>query len=186
MPIETPTKIKIISDALILLGEKPLESLSDNRYGATVGSNLFERIYEALLQSNRWRFSMTKGALSLLVAEPLNEWKNAFQLPSDLLLPVGVYPSVPYEIYADHLYSNASEIELDYMFKPEVSELPAYFALLLTYDLAQNMAKPITESDATAQKWERAFIRQKAIAQYADAQGRPNKAIRHSPFTQVR
>lgn len=186
MPIEVPSKVKLISDALVLLGEKPLESLSDNRYGATVGANIFERLYEALLQSNRWRFACTKGALSQLVDAPLNEWTYAYQLPSDMLLPIGVFPACPYEIYADHLYTNASSVELDYMFKPEVSELPAYFALLLTYELAQNMSKPITESDGTAQWWGRAYVAQRDRAMFADAQGRPNKTITHSPFTQVR
>lgn len=186
MPIETNSKITLIAKALVLLGEEPIVSLSDNRYGATVGSNMFELVYEAELQSNRWRFAMKKGALSLLVGVPLNQWQNAFQLPADMLIPIGVFPPVPYEIYADRIYTNASIVELDYMFKPEVTSCPAYFCLLLTYALARNMAKPITESDTTAQKWEREYIRQKAIAQFADAQGRPSQRIFSSPFTDVR
>jgi hypothetical protein len=53
VPIEESTKVGLISKALILCGEKPLTSLTDDRYGATVGVNLFELIYEAELQSNR-------------------------------------------------------------------------------------------------------------------------------------
>lgn len=186
MPIETPTKIKLISDALVLLGEKPASSLTENRFGVTVGANLFERIYENELQSNRWRFAITKGALSRLVAEPLNEWTYAYQLPSAMLLPIGVYPSVRYEIYADHLYANASSIEMDYMFKPEVSELPAYFSMLLTYALARDMVKSITESDNGVQIFQQKYVMQRDRAMFSDAQGRPNKPITHSPFTAVR
>ncbi len=104
MAIETNSKVDLISKALILCGEEPLNSLSDNRYGATVGANLFEMLYENEIQSNRWRFAMTKSALSKLVAAPLNQWKNAFQLPPDMLLPIGVFPvDLNYEIYATHL-----------------------------------------------------------------------------------
>lgn len=187
MAIETNSKIDIISKALILCGETPLNSLSDNRYGAQVGSNLFEVLYENELQSNRWRFAMTKKALSRLVATPLNQWTYAFQLPSDMLLPVGVYPvDLEYEIYGDRLYSNRTSIELDYMFKPEVTALPAYFTTLLTYALARDMIKPITESDSAMQLMEQKYQRQRSLAMHADAQGRPAKPIAHSPFTTVR
>lgn len=186
MSIETGTKIKIISDALILCGETPLNSLSDNRYGAQVGANLFEVIYEAELQSNRWRFACTKAALSRITAAPLNEWQYAFQLPTDMLLPIGVYPRSSYEIYASHLYTNNSAVELDYMFKPEVSRLPAFFRLLMVYAMAKDMIKPITESDAAVQLMTGKYNIQRNKAMYADSQGRPNKAIVDSPFTDAR
>jgi hypothetical protein len=185
--IETQSKINLISKALILLGETPLQSLSDNRYGATVGANLFEVIYENELQSNRWRFATTKDSLSRLVAEPLNEWTYAYQLPmNDMLLPIGVYPKVPYEIYGTHLYTDAESVELDYMFKPDVSRCPAYFALLMTYALARDMVKPLTESDSGVRVMEAKYQMQRARAMYADAQGRPAKTIISSPFVEVR
>lgn len=184
--IETSTKIGLISKALILCGENPLSALSDNRYGATVGSNLFELIYEAELQSNRWRFNCTKRALSRITAVPLNEWQYAYQLPSNLLLPIGVYPKAPYEIYADHIQTNQSSIELDYQFKPDITSVPAYFALLMTYALAKDMIKPITESDAAVTIMTAKYNVQRSRSQYADAQGRPNRPIADSPFTSNR
>lgn len=184
--IQTATKIKMISDALVLCGEKPLNSLSDNRYGATVGANLFELLYENELQTNRWRFNCTKKQLSRLTASPLNEWQYAFQKPSDCLLPVGSYPRVNYEIYGNHIYTNQATFALEYQFKPDVSELPAYFNLLMVYDLAQNMIKPITESDTAVTLMNKAYARQRALAQFADAQARPNKPIVDSPFTDIR
>lgn len=186
MPIETQTKIGLISDALILLGEKPLVSLSDNRYGATVGSALFELIYENELQSNRWRFAMKKAALSMLIGVPLNEWQHSFQLPTDMLLSIGTFPSVRYEIYGDHLYTDQSTIELDYMFKPTIDQLPGYFSIMLVYALARDMIKPITESDTGVQIMQKKYQQQRDRALYADAQGRPPTPIRSDPFTQIR
>lgn len=184
--IETQTEIGIISKALILCGEKPLISLSDDRYGSTVGSNLFELLYENELQSNRWRFSCGKIALSRLVATPLNEWQYCYQLPSTMLLPLGVYPAQPYEIYSDRVYTNATSFELEYQFKPDISACPAYFTLLMAYVLAKDMIKPITESDNGVVLMTQKYTRQRAIAQFADAQSRPNKPLVHSPFTDVR
>lgn len=187
MAIETNSKIDLISKALILCGEKPLNSLDDNRYGATVGSNLFEMLYENELQSNRWRFATTKASLSRLSAGPLNQWTYAFQLPADMLLPIGVYPvDLNYEIYADRLYTDRSSVELDYMFKPEPTATPAYFATLMTYALARDMIKPVTESDSAVDRMEKKYDRQQARALYADAQGRPAKPAFHSPFTDER
>jgi hypothetical protein len=185
--IISSTKLDLISRALILCGEKPLISESDARYGATVGVNLFEMLYENELQSNtRWRFAMRKGMLARLVDTPLNEWTYAYQLPPDMLLPVGVFPSVPYEIYGDRLYTDATTVELDYVFKPEVGDCPAYFHTLMTYALAKNMIKPITESDTAVRIMENKYNQQLARAMYADAQGRPNKMIVSSPFVEVR
>lgn len=186
MAIETPTKIGLISNALVLLGETPLESLSDNRYGATVGANLFEVIYENELQSHNWRFATDKALLAQDVATPLNEWQYSYQLPATLLNVIGVYPPTNYEIYARKIFADASSVEIDYLFKPEVTALPAHFALLLTYALARDMVKPITESDQGVQVFEAKYIRQRDRALFADSQGRPNRAIVHSPFTQVR
>lgn len=187
MAIESNTKIGLISDALVLCGETPLSSLSDNRYGATVGSNLFENLYENELASNPWRFSMAKKALSQLVDVPLNNWTYAYQLPSDMLLLRGVFPvDLNYEVYGDHLYSNRTTVEVEYQIKPEVTALPAYFALLLTYALAANMIKPITESDQAVKIMEDKYNMQRNRALYADAQARPAKSIVHSPFTDNR
>lgn len=182
--IETNTKIGLLSKALILCGESPLNSLSDNRYGATVGSGLFEVIYETELQSNRWRFATTKRALSRLASAPLNEWQYAYQLPSDMLLPIGVYPVVTngYEIYGDRIYTNQSSVELDFLFKPDITAVPAYFSLLMVYALAKDMIKPITESDTAAQLMTAKYNTQRPKALYADAQGRPNRPIYDSPF----
>lgn len=186
MAIETNSKIGLISKALVLCGEAPLQSLSDDRYGATVGAGLFEILYEAELQSNRWRFSMKKGALSRLVSEPLNEWQYIYQLPTDMLLLIGMTYPQPYEIYGQHLYTNATTVEIEYQFKPDIDKLPAYFALLMVYVLAKDMVSPITENVDKHNMMQKKYVPQRDRAMFADAQSRPARAIIDSPFTDVR
>ncbi len=186
MAIETSSKVSIISNALVLAGELPCESLSEDRYGVTVGANLFENIYEAELQSNRWRFSMKLGSLSRLVVTPLTKWQYAYQIPTDCLLIIGMLCPQPYEIYGDRIYTNATTVEMEYQFKPEINRLPAYFTLLLTYALAKDAITPITENDARVAIMTRKYISQRDRALFADAQARPSTPIVHSPFTDVR
>jgi hypothetical protein len=198
--IVTQTKLSWISAALVLCGEKPLSSLTDNRYGAAVGAALFDMSYEDELQSNRWRFACKKAQLAQLNVTPPNEWMYAFQLPTDMLLPIGLWgvgPDQSYEIYSNVIYTNLTSnpgpvnsttpvLTFDYMFKPDPSTVPSYFSLLMTYKLARDMIKPITESDTAASAMATKYNMQRNRALYADAQGRPNRPLQHNPFVQVR
>jgi hypothetical protein len=199
-PIVNQTKLSMISAALVLCGEKPMNSLTDARYGAAVGAALFDMVYENELQSNRWRFACKKAQLAQINATPPNEWQYCFQLPTDMLLPIGFWgvgPDRTYEIYSDVIYTNITSnpgpvnasnayLTFDYMFKPDPSTVPSYFSLLVTYALAKDMIKPISESDSAASAMQTKYTLQRNRAMHADAQGRPNRPIAHNQFVQVR
>lgn len=198
--IITQTKLSMLSAALVLCGEKPMNSLTDPRYGASVGAALFDMIYENEVQSNRWRFACKKGQLAQVNTTPPNEWQYCFQLPTDMLLPIGFYgvgPDRSYEIYSNVIYTNitsnpgpvnatAPVLTFDYLFKPDPTTVPSYFSLLLTYAFAKDMIKPITESDTAASAMQTKYNIQRGRALFADAQGRPNRPIQHNPFVQIR
>lgn len=200
VPIVTQTKLSWISAALVLCGEKPLNSLTDSRYGAAAGAAMFDMVYENELQSNRWRFACKKGQLARINATPPNEWQYCFQLPTDMLLPIGIWgvgPDRTYEIYSNVIYTNITSnpgpinssspvLTFDYLFKPDPSTVPSYFSLLVTYALAKDMIKPVTEGDTAASAMATKYIFQRNRAMYADAQGRPNRPIAHNPFVQNR
>lgn len=184
--IEVSSKTSIISRALVLCGENEVTSLTDNRYGVRVANQLFEMVYEEELQANPWRFAQKNAPLSLLSSVPLDRWQFVYQLPSDMLLARGVWPRTLYEIYGSHVYTNASVMNFEYTFKPDISKCPAYFTLLLSTRLCSMFIKPLTESDAAWQIAVKAYNMQRARATYADAQGRPAQTILHSPFTDNR
>jgi hypothetical protein len=197
VPIVSQTQLSMISAALILCGEKPLNSLTDPRYGAAVAAGLFDMVYENELQLNRWRFACKKGTLSQINTMPLNEWQYAWQIPTDCLQVIGLWgvgPDKLYEIYGNVIYTNISAnpgvlpatITLEYMFKPDPSTLPSYFSLLVTCALAKHFCKPITESDSARTKCEQAYNEQRNKAMFADANSRPNRPLQHRPFIQVR
>jgi hypothetical protein len=77
-------------------------------------------------------------------------------------------------------------LTFDYLFKPDPATVPSYFSLLMTYKLARDMIKPITESDTAATAMGVKYDRQRARAMFADASGRPNRPLQNNPFVQVR
>ena len=129
---------------------------------------------------------MPKSKLSRLNSAPINEWQYAYQMPTDMLLPIGIYGRVDYELYGKHLYTNETSVILEFMFKPDITWLPAYFSTLMTYSLARDMVKPITESDTAVTIMRDKYRMQRDRALYADAQGRPNRSVQSSPFTEIR
>ena len=197
-PIVNQSALQMMSNALVLCGEKPLTSTTDPRYGTLVMTGgLFDMVYENELQSNPWRFSCKKATLSQLTAVPVNEWQYAFQIPTDCLSVLGLWgvgPDKLYDIYADKIYTNITSnpgvtpatLTLDYQFKPDPGTVPSYFSLLVTLALTQFAAKPITENDTARTAWTQAYNVQRARAMFADAKQRPNRPLQHKPFLQVR
>lgn len=180
------SKLDIISAALILIGDKPLSSLSEDRVAAVVASNLYDSAYESALSQHRWRFATGKVQLAQLVAQPVNEYRYAYQLPSNLIYLQRVFPAVDYEVFEDNLYTDASEVEIDYTYKPAESELPAYFVKALEYQLAKEFAISITNAmgyfERMAEEERKAWVR----ARFLDSSQRPNAQITRNPFVDVR
>ena len=197
-PIVSQTMLSMLSTALVLAGEKPLNSLTDPRYGALVAAAIFDMVYENELQCHPWRFTCKKAALAQLNQTPLNEWQYAWQIPTDCLSMIGFWgvgPDKLYEIYGGNvLYTNIqsgpsvgpAQLIAEYQFKPDPSTVPSYFSWLVTLALAAHMAKPITESDSNRTKCEQAYETQRKIAMHTDSRQRPNRPLQHRPFIQVR
>jgi hypothetical protein len=181
------TRVKLISDAAVLLGEKPISDIdSDARYAVIVGTNLFDTLVADEISSNRWRFAVATATLARLSDVPRNTWSHAFALPSDLLTPIRVVPNHLYEIYGTRLYANAQALDLEYIYNVPISQWPSYFARMVTYALARDMATAVTESPTRGDDMSNRYFVQRQRALYTDAQGRPNVAFADSPFTDVR
>lgn len=177
--------VDIVSQALVLIGEAPISSLTEGTAGV-VASSLYETTKDTLLQKHRWRFATAKASLSRLTATPLNEWTYGFQLPTNLRLILRVYPHTPYEMYEDKIYSNSNTLQIDYLIDPGEGDYPAYFVKALTYRLASEMALGIANNQSLSDAWYDKSIVAISEAMHMDSQGRPNQAIHHRPLINVR
>lgn len=181
------SKIDIISNASLLIGHNSISSLDPDQGAAvTVGSALFDTMYEYLLSITYWRFSIKQQSLNRLTATPLNGWQYAFQLPTDLLTLCRVSPRSNYQIFEDKLYSNSTSLEADYSFQPAVEDLPSYFVQAFQYKLASDFAISITNDTQKNALYEQKFDRELKIAMAADAKNYPATPILDQPFTDVR
>jgi len=180
------TKIELVSNALVRLGESPISSLSEGGASGIVGNSLYEPTLLAMLSANRWRFASKKRQLARLSTPPQNEYRYAFQLPADMLLLYRVIPRINYERYEDTLLTDVLELSVDYAFRPDESRFPAYFNLALEYALAAEFALSVTSNKGLHELFALRAQKQMATAMYADAQERPATAVQSFDYIDIR
>ena len=179
------TKFDIVSQALILMGEAPISSFSEGTSGL-VAENLYETTLDGLLTSHRWRFAIGKQEFNRLTASPLDGFKYAYQIPSQLIMLIKVSNNPAYEIYEDKLYTDASKVIADYIYRPDTEKFPPYFIEALAARLAETMSLGITNNLSLREAMGELAARRFAEATHKDAQGRPPSAINRRPFIDVR
>lgn len=179
------TKIEIISNALILLGDNPLSSLTEDTTGAVLGANLYEQTYRAMLSSHRWRFAVKKLSLSKLSSKPNTGYSYAYSLPSDIVYLIKT-DSRAYQIYGSEIHSNTNTLEIEYVFRVEEDKLPAYFIKAIEYNLAYQFAVPLTGDISKGEYYQRLYKSAIATARNLDSSQHPQETFQSSPYTEVR
>lgn len=154
--------IDICSNALLLLGARPIQSFDDGTDASTLCANLYPSTKESILSRHDWRFTITKRQLALSSTAPVSFWDYQFQLPSDRLTD-GVIKmfdsdaaSAPvyknFEILGDKLMTDVDEAWIDYQTTSVESAWPPYFVELMEYAMAARLAYPITDQANLAQQ----------------------------------
>ena len=189
------TAVSICSDALILLGAKPISSFNDGTDEANSCDRLYSDVRDTALSIYPWTFAYKKVQLARLITTPASEWRFEYQLPGDrlgnpraLFTSNSVYtmPSKEWDIQGDKLLTNYEEVYIDYPYQTPEYSMPQYFIQLLKYMMAWHLAMPITEQETKAQYWQgvavggpsengrSGFMRQ---AMNIDGQGQPPQVL---------
>ena len=63
-------KLSLINNALILIGDTPLDSLTDGTRAQIVATSLYDNIVENELSKHRWGFARKKAELAKDVTRP--------------------------------------------------------------------------------------------------------------------
>ena len=182
------SKIDLISNALILIGDTPINSLTGGTRAQQVSSNLYDNIVQNELSKHRWGFAKKKAQLSLTTDTPVdNEWSSIYQLPSDMLFLIKMYPNVRYQLYGDKVYTDVSSaIYADYIHNVSENNWPVYFAKMIEYALALDFSTSIRDSASSRDQMAAAYVNCARMARYTDSQQYPQVPIRSNPFTDVR
>lgn len=182
-----PSKIELISNALILIGDLPINTLVGNSRAQKVASNLYDNIVKNELTKHRWGFARRKAQLALLTDTPINDFSHAYQLPSDLLVLIKVSPNLNYQVYGDKIHTNfSSTMYCDYIADVAETEWPVYFSKMVEYALAADFAPSIKDSAASSDRMLNQYVNASRMARYTDSQQHPQTAIVDRPFIDIR
>lgn len=173
--------IALCSRALLKLGANSIASFDEGTAEAEVAANLYPPLRDALLSSHPWSFATGQVELARLVATPVADYAHAFQLPSDFLRALsagndGRGQGMNYRIAERRLHTDADEVILTYIFRPDELEFPPFFDQALITRLAAEFCIPLTDSttrsEALYKLAENEFRRAKQIDAQQDTPGR--------------
>lgn len=180
------SRIKIISDAVIKLGDEPVTTLDDGRTAAEAGDARYDGVIEGLLTRNHWRFAIKQTALSKLVADAIEPWTFVYQVPADCLMILRTVPTSNYAQIGDTIQSHVDALKIEYIYKPSESKFPNYFAELAVAAMAHELALPVTGARSLKQEMYQEMELALARAYWADAQGTPAVAFVDNPLANAR
>lgn len=197
------TDVQVCNRSLIRLGETPVNALTQPGTGVICGT-IYPSVKAMCLTLHSWRFNLGKRQLNRLVGAPVNQWRYAYQLPSDLIQgPYAVYTSTDtaapttteWAIYEDKLYANAELIVIDYRIDKPEGAWPPWFATLVELALCAAIGKTVTGETAIIEEYhQRAFGPPSddmqggyfSVCKTINAQGNPNFAIASNAIPDAR
>ena len=181
------SKIDIISSAFLLLGHDTINSLNDPGYTNRVAQNTYDNMVQFELTKSNWTFARVKAQLAQLTTDPIDEFANAFQIPSDRLKILFIRPSSRYKIYRDQIFTNAGgPLFLDYIANVGEDEWPPSFTQVAIFALAANWGIPIREGFTTRAALKEDYAEASRIARADDSTQNPQDPIRSNPFVAAR
>lgn len=164
----TLTDLNICNRALLLLGTKKVQSITGDLtdYRAQLCQELYALKREEWLTEHPWRFNMEQAQLTKDATAPVKEWANRFELPDDGITnePYAVFntsgvdatplaATARWEVFNEFLHTNDTEIWIDYQIDVKEKFWPVWFQKFCIFDLASELAFPITDQQNVADNW---------------------------------
>ena len=148
------SEVQICSNALLLLGQSPISSLSDpdgtGSSSVLLCANLWPMVRQSVIRSHPWNCCMKRVVLAPDSATPAFDWSYQFTLPGDNLRvwTVGT-DNVALEWFIENgkLLQDDAVCYLRYMFdNTDVTTYDAMLTLAMTSGMAAALAYPVTKS----------------------------------------
>lgn len=159
--------VSICSNALILLGDKPIASFTEGSRAAQVAANLYPYAKRDFLRGHPWNAAIKRTTLAPLADAPEHGFAHQFQLPADFLRMLEVVDGQEFKIEGRRVMADTLVLRIKYVAEVPEDTWDAGMVSAMTMHMAALMALPITESatkaESIAQMAERAVRRAKAI-----------------------
>jgi hypothetical protein len=184
------TDVSICSNALLVLGDKPIASFDANDDRTRLVANLYGQKRDAVLRAHTWNCAQKRVVLSPDVDPPAFGWAYSFQLPGDWLrtLSVGTESDRgPFEAEGRKILMDSKVCRLRYIYR---NSIEATWDTLLIDAMSQVMiatlAYAVTKS--TTQQANAQEIVQRVLkgARAIDGQDNPPETLGDFPLLQSR
>lgn len=167
--------VGLASRALIRIGATPITAFNEGTAESEIAGALFAPVRDALLSAYAWGFATGQTTLTQLASKPIADFDYAYQLPNDFLRALSAGAGsrgrgLDYRLSRGVLHTNAPDVVLTYIFRPEEEEFPPYFDQALVARLAAEFTIPVTESTSRAEALYRLAEKEYARARQIDAQ----------------
>ncbi len=183
--------VALCSRALMRIGCKPIASFDDGSAESEIAGALYAPTRDALLSAYGWSFATGQVALARLSDAPLADYTYAYALPNDFLRALSAGTGargrgLNYRIARNALHCDAESIMLTYIFLPDESEFPPFFASALIARLAAEYCIPLTESTSRAESLYALANTEFMRARQIDAQQDAPSRLESFPLVDVR
>lgn len=183
-------KLEVISNALSLLGGRPINSLQDQNQLTSAAEQAYNFLLPYILSTGFWRFATRQVQVSQLnITPPTDIWNYVYQLPNDYLKMVRQIPhNYAYEIFTDNqMYSNVQgPLYIEYIFQPLAGQIPYYFNAYLIYRIAEYLSLSSANNVQFTTKLSADMGVAMGVALAADCQNRPSTPMISQPIIEDR
>ena len=189
------TKVQVISNAISLLGKKPILSLDGQGDLVVAAEQAYDFLYPASLAENQWRFACKIIQLSQIALPPLpntlvtNDYRYAYQLPSDFIKTIRIWPqNYDWELFQNNILLTylPNPVFMEYVCLPPPQLVPGYFWKYFVFEIAAYLALSSAQESQWYSVLEQKRGIQFAIACAADAQNRPQTPLASAPMITAR
>lgn len=156
--------VSICSNALLLLGDKSIDSFDEDNDRTRLVTNLYSQKRDRVLRAHPWNCAIKRAVLSPDAAEPDFGWAYKFALPGDWLrtLSVGDERSGfdEYSVESRYILMDSNVCKLRYVFRNEVEAtwdsllidaMTQVMVAALTYPITKSTSKQATEEEIVRQ-----------------------------------
>lgn len=197
MPGVAYTETQVISDACVLLGFPPTQSIDAGGDVAKAMHNIYTGLLSADLSSPNWRFATKVQVLSQIAGVNPNfkGFNAAFQIPPDCLAIWQLWPNYNYEVFGEQIWTYTGTnppadsnltLQLQYRHVAPPFMLPPAYIWYFTYLLACTVAPGVTDDPKVIQLLQADMAKWRSQAMIVNTQGRPNQGLTNSPWINSR
>lgn len=187
--------VQICSNAMLMLGQKPINSLAEDPTQATsdrelAAANLYPQVRNAVLRAHPWNCATRRVTLTPDSTAPAFSWDYQFLKPGDWIRTLQVGEDKcpePYLAEGGYILLNSNVLRLVYIWR---NEEPATWDSMLidamTAAMAARMALTLTGDVDKKTDAERVYATLMKQARTLDGQDEPPQDFVDSPFLTVR